>query len=69
MTLHCISNPKAEAIAKAVKLTNDAFDARLAGYRAKQYGEPAEAHFHTMRADALMKAAARALETAMREAE
>lgn len=61
--LYCIANTKAEA----VRLTNEAFEVRLKGHRAKAVS-PALAQFHTARADALMKAA-RALETAMREAE
>ena len=61
--LYCIANTKAEA----VRLTNEAFEVRLKGHRAKPVSAEI-AQFHMTHADALMKAA-RALETAMREAE
>ena len=61
--LYCIFNTKADA----VRLLNASFEARLMARKARA-SSPAEAEFYALRADALMKAA-RALETAMREAE
>ena len=61
--LYCIANTSAEV----TRLTNEAFECRLKAHQSKPRSA-LECHFHTMRADALMKAA-RALETAMREAE
>lgn len=61
--LYCIANTKAEAVSRL----NDAFTARLLAHRVKPRSE-FMARVYTARADALMKAA-RALETAMTEAE
>ncbi|UQS95263.1 hypothetical protein Pam5_47 [Pseudanabaena phage Pam5] len=61
--LYCIANTKADW----VRYVNEAFECRLKAHQSKRRSA-LECHFHAMRADALMKAA-RALETAMREAE